>query len=62
MSRYYRDMDKVIRVIKSCETIGQIKYAGKMLNLFALRWPQHCYMNHRVSMYSCLLDKYHTIS
>ncbi len=43
MSRYYRDMVKVIRVIKSCETWAQYCIAHKMAKVFRSKYYKNKY-------------------
>ena len=43
MSRYYRDMVKVIRVIKSCETWEHYGIASKMVEVFRSKYYKNKY-------------------
>ena len=39
MKNKFGDMLKVIRVIESCETSGQLRVANRMIQVFKRKWP-----------------------
>ena len=58
---YLEQRHRVMQAITSCNTVGQIRYAGKMFNLLSLRWQGQYYVPYHTSMLSYLSERHHNI-